>query len=347
MHADTRPRVAILGAGAMGTLFAYYLAEHNDVTLVDVRGDVVEGINEAGGVQVDDLPVRRRRRHARPARAFATNYLFAFVKAPNTLGASVRLRGQLNPATPIVSLQNGFGNEEAIKTASAARFRWSSGSRTRPAWPSATAARAARASERPWSARPARRPRRCATSASDLWRRPRVRDRVRHPAPPVGQAARERRDQPDLGAGRREERHRRLGSRRRGTRPCGRPRGAAVAHAARQPAVCRPVGIRASIVALSADGTQFDDGRSRRAIENGDRLRQRRDRRAGRRLGIPTPYNEALVRLVKAKQNAIARVVPSGVVDSKLRGVSRSNSFVEQRFEVAAREQKCPRRSGE
>jgi 2-dehydropantoate 2-reductase len=26
---------------------------------------------------------------------------------------------------------------------------------------------------------------------------------------------------------------------------------------------------------------------------------------AGRRLGIPTPYNEALTRLVKAKQNAM------------------------------------------
>jgi 2-dehydropantoate 2-reductase len=101
----------------MGTLFAYLLAEHNDVTLVDVRGDVVETINTEGGVRLDDGDVRPTIATQDPARAFATNYLFVFVKAPNTLGAIRPFAGQLNPATPIVSLQNGLGNEEAIKTA--------------------------------------------------------------------------------------------------------------------------------------------------------------------------------------------------------------------------------------
>ena len=117
MTADARPRIAILGAGAMGTLFAYYFAERGDVTLVDVRGDVVETINSSGGVAVDDLPVRRVVATRDHARAFATDFLFVFVKAPNTLGAVRPFAGKLNPATPIVSLQNGLGNEEAIKTA--------------------------------------------------------------------------------------------------------------------------------------------------------------------------------------------------------------------------------------
>ncbi len=117
MTADGRTRIAILGAGAMGTLFAYYLAEKNDVILVDVRGDVVETINASGGVAIDDLPVRAVRATQDPARAFSTNFLFVFVKAPNTLAAIRPFAGQLNPATPIVSLQNGLGNEEAIKTA--------------------------------------------------------------------------------------------------------------------------------------------------------------------------------------------------------------------------------------
>ena len=117
MTADGRTRIAILGAGAMGTLFAYHFAERSDVTLVDVRGDVVETINANGGVAVDDLPVRRVIATRDHARAFATDFLFVFVKAPNTLGAVRPFAGQLNPATPIVSLQNGLGNEEAIKTA--------------------------------------------------------------------------------------------------------------------------------------------------------------------------------------------------------------------------------------
>ncbi|MGP6190175.1 MAG: ketopantoate reductase family protein [Vulcanimicrobiaceae bacterium] len=109
-------RVAILGAGAMGTLFAYALAEHNAVTLVDVRGDVVETIARQG-VTLDGLPPRRVEATRDPARVFATNFLFVFVKAPNTLHAVRPFAGQLNPATPIVSLQNGLGNEEAIKAA--------------------------------------------------------------------------------------------------------------------------------------------------------------------------------------------------------------------------------------
>lgn len=117
MTTDGRTRIAILGAGAMGTLFAYYLAERNDVVLVDVRGDVVETINASGGVAVDEFAVRPVRATQDPARAFATDFLFIFVKAPNTLGAIRPFAGQLNPATPIVSLQNGLGNEEAIKTA--------------------------------------------------------------------------------------------------------------------------------------------------------------------------------------------------------------------------------------
>jgi 2-dehydropantoate 2-reductase len=115
-EAGARARVGILGAGAMGTLFAYYLAAHNDVTLVDVRGDVVDTINDQG-VQIDELPARKVAATRDASKVFSTNYLFVFVKAPNTLAAVRPFTGQLNPSTPIVSLQNGLGNEEAIKAA--------------------------------------------------------------------------------------------------------------------------------------------------------------------------------------------------------------------------------------
>lgn len=101
----------------MGTLFAYYLAERNAVTLIDVRGDVVDTINAQGGVAIGDAAMRKVVAAQDPERGFATNFLFVFVKAPSTLGAIRPFAGQLNPATPIVSLQNGLGNEEAIKAA--------------------------------------------------------------------------------------------------------------------------------------------------------------------------------------------------------------------------------------
>jgi 2-dehydropantoate 2-reductase len=48
---------------------------------------------------------------------FTSSVLFLFVKAVDTLSALRPFAGQLNPATPIVSLQNGVGNEDAIKAA--------------------------------------------------------------------------------------------------------------------------------------------------------------------------------------------------------------------------------------
>jgi len=112
----TRTRVAILGAGAMGTLYGHALAQHNDVTMVDVRADVVETI-AARGLVIDDGPARRVDATRDPSRAFGCAFLFLFVKAPDTLGALRPFTGQLNPSTPIISLQNGLGNEEAIKAA--------------------------------------------------------------------------------------------------------------------------------------------------------------------------------------------------------------------------------------
>jgi 2-dehydropantoate 2-reductase len=43
--------------------------------------------------------------------------LFLFVKAVDTLRALRAFAGELDPAAPVISLQNGIGNEAAIKTA--------------------------------------------------------------------------------------------------------------------------------------------------------------------------------------------------------------------------------------
>jgi 2-dehydropantoate 2-reductase len=111
-----RAKVAIVGGGAMGTLYAYMLAAHNDVTMLDVRADLVDTVSRHG-VSVDDRPARRVEATRDPARAFGCGFLFLFIKAADTLRAVRPFAGQLNPSTPIISLQNGLGNEEAIKTA--------------------------------------------------------------------------------------------------------------------------------------------------------------------------------------------------------------------------------------
>jgi 2-dehydropantoate 2-reductase len=109
-------RVGIIGAGAMGTFFAYTLAQRQEVTLLDVRADIIETI-ASKGVAVDDAPPRRVTATRDPAALYAVNALFVFVKAQDTLRALRPFAGRLDPSAPIVSLQNGLGNEEAIKTA--------------------------------------------------------------------------------------------------------------------------------------------------------------------------------------------------------------------------------------
>jgi 2-dehydropantoate 2-reductase len=109
-------RVAIIGGGAMGTFFAYMLAQRHNVTVIDVRMDLLETL--AGqGVVVDEAPARKVTATSHPGAAFPIDALFVSVKAQDTLRALRPFAGQLNPSTPIVSLQNGLGNEEAIKAA--------------------------------------------------------------------------------------------------------------------------------------------------------------------------------------------------------------------------------------
>jgi 2-dehydropantoate 2-reductase len=112
-----RPRVGIIGSGAMGTLFGYHLASQCHVTMLDSNPAVLDGIEQNGGLSVNDAEPRKVRagRHSRDL--FGSNMVFLFVKAVDTLRALRPFAGELSPSTPIVSLQNGVGNEDAIKAA--------------------------------------------------------------------------------------------------------------------------------------------------------------------------------------------------------------------------------------
>jgi 2-dehydropantoate 2-reductase len=107
-------RVGIVGAGALGTLFGHRLAAENEVTLLERRPETVAAIN-AQGLEVDG-DRRRARASSEPRDLFGAQVLFVFVRATDTLRALRPFAGELSPTTAIVSVQNGLGNEEAIKT---------------------------------------------------------------------------------------------------------------------------------------------------------------------------------------------------------------------------------------
>ncbi|MBV8749393.1 MAG: 2-dehydropantoate 2-reductase, partial [Candidatus Eremiobacteraeota bacterium] len=107
-------KIGIVGSGALGTLFGQRLAAANDVMLLDRKRDVVETIAR-DGVRVDG-EARAAQATSESRDLYGVQVLFVFVRATDTLRALRPFAGELSPATAIVSLQNGLGNEEAIKT---------------------------------------------------------------------------------------------------------------------------------------------------------------------------------------------------------------------------------------
>lgn len=111
-----RLKIGIIGAGSMGTLFGYHLAHTCDVTVLDANTQTSAAIAKTG-LQINDEPARRVHVASNARDLFGSQMLFLFVKAVDTLRALRPFAGELNPAAPIISLQNGVGNEDAIKTA--------------------------------------------------------------------------------------------------------------------------------------------------------------------------------------------------------------------------------------
>ena len=113
---ESKLKAGIIGAGSMGTLFGFHLAQTCDVTILDTNEKLLASI-ERHGLRVNDERSRKVTIAAHPRDLYSSQVLFLFVKAVDTLRALRPFAGELNPASPIVSLQNGVGNEDAIKTA--------------------------------------------------------------------------------------------------------------------------------------------------------------------------------------------------------------------------------------
>lgn len=117
-------RIAILGAGAMGSLFGGLLAESGEaVTLIDVNDAHLDAIRR-DGLRIDDDRGERRIRALqamRPEAATAAaspdtpfDLLIVFTKSLHTRVALDGVRALLTPRTHVLTLQNGLGNVETL-----------------------------------------------------------------------------------------------------------------------------------------------------------------------------------------------------------------------------------------
>jgi len=119
-HMPTTPSIAIVGAGAMGSVFGARLAAGGaDVTMVDVDPALVGRVN-AGGLSLEGPDGAERaavRATDAPAEHPPVDAAFLFVKCHQTGAAAELARPLVGPETAVVSLQNGWGNGDVLARA--------------------------------------------------------------------------------------------------------------------------------------------------------------------------------------------------------------------------------------
>lgn len=109
-------RIAVIGAGAMGSIYGGHLSLHNDVYLIDTNQSVVEHINQNGLVlQEDGADVTYH-----PTAVTSTegvepvDLVILFVKSLFSKAALSSNKGIIGPDTYLMTLQNGSGHEDIL-----------------------------------------------------------------------------------------------------------------------------------------------------------------------------------------------------------------------------------------
>ncbi len=108
--------IAVLGAGAMGTLFGAHLAARHNVLMVDVSEQRVRRLQEQGAriCSAEGELARPLRAVTSAAERKPVDLVLVFVKAMHTAAALAQNRALIGPQTYLMTLQNGAGHEEIL-----------------------------------------------------------------------------------------------------------------------------------------------------------------------------------------------------------------------------------------
>jgi 2-dehydropantoate 2-reductase len=112
--------IAILGAGAMGSLCGAFLAgqPENNVTLISTRKEHIEAINQRGLIvksnDAPDMSVKNLIAVTSPQNVGNQDLVIVSVKATATKEAIGQALNLVGPSTVVLTLQNGLGNVEKL-----------------------------------------------------------------------------------------------------------------------------------------------------------------------------------------------------------------------------------------
>lgn len=112
-------KIAVIGAGAMGSLFAGRLAESgHDVALIEVSATMIEAINTSGLRMTGLFGDRSYKLPVGPADGYTDIFdlLVVFTKGMHTASAIAAVKHAVGPQSWALTVQNGIGNVETIET---------------------------------------------------------------------------------------------------------------------------------------------------------------------------------------------------------------------------------------
>lgn len=110
-------KIAVIGAGAMGSVYGGHLSLYNEVLLVDTNSELVKTINEKGLTLIENGQENRYY----PAAVTDTensecvDLVILFVKALYSRSALLGNRSLIGDKTYILTLQNGSGHEDILR----------------------------------------------------------------------------------------------------------------------------------------------------------------------------------------------------------------------------------------
>lgn len=109
-------KIAILGAGALGIMFASFLASDNEVTLIDVSKEIIESINNEGvrTIDGDNIITSKVRASLSGTLNETFDLVICLVKNLYTLDTFNQNKKIISKDTYVLTLQNGLGNKEKI-----------------------------------------------------------------------------------------------------------------------------------------------------------------------------------------------------------------------------------------
>jgi 2-dehydropantoate 2-reductase len=115
-------KTAIIGSGAMGSLYGGFLAKAgNDVVLYDINREHIDAVNSTGLV-IEELATGekitvRPRATDDPSQVAGADLFVVFVKSTATEAVARDFVAHASAETIVLTLQNGVGNEEIIRNA--------------------------------------------------------------------------------------------------------------------------------------------------------------------------------------------------------------------------------------